>query len=121
MLVPLAAALLLEPARRGWGTHQRLGLPPCTFVVMLGHRCPVCGMTTSWAHLVRGELTDALRANVGGTLCGVITLITALWLLASAARRRWLGWVPNGTVAAIVAGTIGVVTLMDWGVRLMIG
>ena len=119
MLVPLAAALLLEPDRRGLGTHQRLGLPPCTFVVVLGHRCPVCGMTTSWAHLLRGELTDALRANVGGTLCGVITLITAFWLLASVARRRWLGWVPNNTVAAMVAGTIVVVTLMDWAVRLM--
>jgi hypothetical protein len=47
--------------------------------------------------------------------------MTALWLLASGARRRWLGWVPNGTVAAMVAGTIVIVTLIDWGIRLVTG
>jgi hypothetical protein len=96
-----------------------LGLPPCTFRVVFGQRCPVCGMTTSWARLVRGELIEALRANLGGTLLGLLDMLAAPWLLLSAARGRWLGWTPNSTAAAWIATSIMLVTLIDWGVRLM--
>ena len=78
-------------------------------------------MTTAWANLVRGRLIDALRANVGGTLLGVLDLLAVPWLLLSAARGRWLVWVPNSTAAAWTATLIMIVTLIDWGVRLMTG
>jgi hypothetical protein len=78
-------------------------------------------MTTSWACLVRGELIEALRANVGGTLLGLVDMIAVPWLLVSAARGRWLGWAPNSVAAAWIATSIAIVTLIDWGVRLMIG
>ena len=121
LLVPLVVACLLEPDGQGRGTHGQLGLPPCTFVVLFGQPCPVCGMTTSWAHLVRGEVIDALGANVGGTLLGVLDLATAGWLLLSAACGRWLGWVPNGTAAAWLGTSIAIVILINWAVRLMTG
>jgi len=119
--VPLTVASRLEPNRQGQGTHQRLGLPPCSFRVVSGQRCPVCGMTTSWAHLVRGELIEALRANVGGTLLGMVAMVAVPWLLLSAARGRWLGWTPNSAAAAWIATSIMLVTLIDWSVRLMSG
>ena len=53
LLLPLGAAVRLQPAREGLGTHQQLGLPPCTFRVLFDRPCPSCGMSTSWAHLVR--------------------------------------------------------------------
>jgi len=119
--VPLIVASTLEPNPLGQGTHQQLGLQPCTVMVLFGCRCPACGMTTSWANLVRGRLARALQANVGGTLLGGLTLAAVPWLLLSAARGHWLGWVPNSTVAAWVASLLMVVMLIDWGLRLIIG
>src|SRR5262249_58677244 len=43
-------------------THRQLGLPPCTFYLMTGLPCPSCGMTTSFAFLVRGDLVNSVRA-----------------------------------------------------------
>ena len=73
----LAVAVALKPSPLGLGTHQQLGLPPCSFQVLFGWPCPSCGMTTSSAHLVRGQLFGALRANVGGTLLGLIAVVAA--------------------------------------------
>jgi hypothetical protein len=118
LLALLAAAAWMTPDPRGHGTHQQLGLFPCTFEVLFGLPCPTCGMTTAWAHLVRGQLIGAFRANVGGTLLAVAAAVGAPWLLASAVRGRWLGWRPSGNLVAIVAAAIVVITLIDWGLRL---
>ena len=114
----LAVAVALKPSPLGLGTHQQLGLPPCSFQVLFGWPCPSCGMTTSWAHLVRGQLFGALRANVGGTLLGLIAVAATPWLAVSAARGRWWGWTPHVGVAAWLAAGVVFVTLIDWGFRL---
>jgi hypothetical protein len=119
-MVPLAVAYHLDPSPQNRGTHQQLGLPPCTVVVVTGHRCPACGMTTAWAHLVRGHWIGAFRANVGGALLGLLTLLAVPWLLISAAWGRWLVWVPDMNVLAWVLTSIMVVTLIDWGLRLIL-
>lgn len=121
LLALLAVAAFLKPDPRGLGTHQQFGLPPCTFRFFVGRPCPSCGMTTSWAHLVRGQLIGALRASVGGTLLGTLAVVGVPWLVVSAARGRWLGWAPNGTTVGWVASAILLVTLIDWGVRLAAG
>ena len=36
LLAPLGVAAMLRPDGRGFGTHQQLGLPPCTFRVLFG-------------------------------------------------------------------------------------
>ena len=117
----LGASALAEPDPRGLGTHQRFGLPPCSFRVLLGWPCPTCGMTTSWAHLVRGELVGALRANAGGAiLCGLAIAATP-WLLISAGRGTWLGWTPNSMAIAATATAVSLITLIAWVVRLVAG
>lgn len=78
-------------------------------------------MTTAWAHLVRGEWIEAFRANVGGTLLGVLNLVAVPWLLLSAACGRWLGWAPSDSAVAWAILLIALVTLIDWGVRLAAG
>ena len=98
-----------------------MGLPPCTFLVLFGHRCPSCGMTTAWAHLGRGQVVAAFGANVGGALLGLLAMAAEPWLILSAVRGRWLGWVPNADVFAWVLTGIVVVTLIDWGVRMLAG
>jgi Protein of unknown function (DUF2752) len=121
LTVPLAIAAVLRPNPSGYGTHQQLGLPPCTFVVLFGRRCPSCGMTTAWAHLVRGEVADAFRANAGGALLGLLALLAEPWLLIAAVRGRWLGWVPRANVLGWVLAGVVVVTLIDWSIRMLGG
>src|SRR5438552_6959856 len=74
------------------GTHQQLGLPECNFRRLTGYPCPSCGMTTSFALLVRGDVGNSLRANAVGTLLAVTLFATIPWSLVSAARARWV-WV----------------------------
>lgn len=78
-------------------------------------------MTTAWAHLVRGECVEACRANVGGTLLGLLAMVAGPWLLASAIRGRWLGVWPSRRAAAWILTTVFFVTLIDWIVRLLTG
>jgi hypothetical protein len=78
-------------------------------------------MTTAWAHLVRGHWIDALKANAGGALLGILDLLAVPWLLLSAACGRWLGWVPTSSAIAWVAVLVMLVTLIDWGLRLISG
>ena len=93
-----------EPSPPGYGTHQQLGLPPCTFWVLFGRPCPTCGMTTAWAHLMRGEWLDACRANAGGALLGLLAMVAAPWLLGSADSRP-IGWAlaPSERAAAWIS------------------
>jgi hypothetical protein len=71
-------------------THRQLGLPPCTFLEVTGLPCPSCGMTTSFALLVRGDVGNSLRANAVGTLLALFCLALIPWSLASAAYKRSL-------------------------------
>lgn len=71
-------------------THQQLGLPPCQFYFTTGLPCPACGMTTSFALLMHGDLLNSLRANAVGTLLAGFCLLLIPWCLASAACRRTL-------------------------------
>jgi hypothetical protein len=121
LLVLLAVAAMLKPNPLGHGTHQQLGLPPCTFLVLFGRPCPTCGMTTAWTHLVRGQWLSAIVANVGGALLGMLAIVAAPWLLASAIRGAWVGVSPNRTAAAWISTAIVLVMLIDWAVRLLNG
>jgi hypothetical protein len=71
-------------------THRQLGLPPCTFYVTTGLPCPSCGMTTSFALLVRGDVANSLRANAVGTLLAGFCLLLIPWSVACGVRGRAL-------------------------------
>ena len=75
-------------------------------------------MTTSWAWLVRGELKQALAANAGGALLGMLAAAGIPWLLVSAAVGRWLPWQPGVRTAILCGGTVLAVTMAQWGWRL---
>ena len=70
----LITARVLQPSPNGIGTHQQLGLPPCTSIVLWDVPCPACGMTTSWSYMVRGQVFEAFHANAGGALLSIIAL-----------------------------------------------
>ena len=118
LLTLFAIAWTLEPNPRGWGTHQQLGFPPCSLEVLLDIRCPACGMTTAWAHLIRGQLVDSFHANCGGALLAIVSMVVAPWMLISGLVGRWIVRPPNEWVVVAVAVAILLVTLVDWAVRL---
>jgi hypothetical protein len=123
--VGLAALLLLSsrlrPDPRGLGTHEQLGLPPCTFVVVAGIRCPACGMTTSWAHATRGQFASALRAHVAGTLLAVAAMAGSAWALSVAASGKWLGGKPSEVLILTVGVVAAAAVSGEWIVRLVAG
>lgn len=72
-------AAWLSPDGSGMGTHCQLGLPPCAMVLIAGIPCPTCGMTTAFAHTIRGQLLAAAQAQPFGFLMAV-----AAWGVAAA-------------------------------------
>jgi hypothetical protein len=70
------------------GSHQQLGLPPCTFKEVTGVPCPSCGMTTSFALLVRGDVGNSLRANWVGTLLAAFCMLAIPWAVVSVLLGR---------------------------------
>jgi hypothetical protein len=117
LLAMLATAAWLDPDPRGIGTHQQLGLPPCTFQRMFGKPCPSCGMTTSWAHFVRGQFLQSFDANLGGTLLALLALIVGPWLLISAWRGRHATRVPEDQYIALAGLVVAAVTTLQWVMR----
>jgi len=117
----LITASRLTPSPQGLGTHQRLGLPMCSLRVWFGIRCPSCGMTTSWAHLTRGNLPAAVRCNSGGVLLGLASIVSGPWLLLSGLRGRWLYGPPHEWITLGIGIGIIAVTLIDWTLRLTFG
>jgi len=119
LLAVLLLASQLRPDPRGWGTHEQLGLPPCTFLILSGKRCPACGMTTAWAHFTHGRLADALRTHAAGTLLAVVALVVALGALIVAARGKRLSWQPGQRAIAGLAVALAGVVLFEWAFRLL--
>ncbi|MGF1578333.1 MAG: DUF2752 domain-containing protein [Gemmataceae bacterium] len=79
------------------GTHTQMGLEPCTFKVTTGKvvngglPCPSCGMTTSFALLMEGDLVNSCRANFVGTMLALVSLAYIPWAIYSAHRGRPFG------------------------------
>lgn len=114
----LAIAAMLSPSPRGLGTHQQLGLPPCSLRVLAGLRCPSCGMTTSWSHMMHGQVIESFRANSGGALLALVAAVAGPWAVASGVRGKLIGPMPNEWLVAGLSLGIMAITLVDWGVRL---
>ncbi|MEX2168731.1 MAG: DUF2752 domain-containing protein [Pirellulales bacterium] len=113
----LTTARWLVPNPAGIGTHEQLGLEPCLMLRLWHIQCPSCGMTTAWSHAVRGQLTNAARANLGGAVICALAVVVAPWTVASGFRGRWCGWRPTEVVLLGVAGMVVAVTLLDYLVR----
>jgi len=108
----------LTPAPVGWGTHQQFGFPPCSFQVMFGIPCPSCGGTTSFAHFVRGEWIDSLRCNAAGFTGAFLSMLFVPWSLLSSYQGRSVGLArPARTLLGLLI-FIGLVALIQWGIRL---
>ena len=116
----LIIALWLDPSGSGIGTHERLGLQPCGWAARGGLPCPSCGMTTSFAWLVRGHLAASFYVQPMGAILGLITAMTfwaSLYIAITAKpAHRLLQMVPAGywLVPLMLFG------LLAWGWKILL-
>lgn len=112
----LGVAAWLEPSPVGQGTHQQLGLPPCTFYALTDVPCPMCGATTTFALMADGRLVDGVvnhpTAALLFTLClGVAGVAgaeavwpTGRWQRVGAAVEPWSTVFASGFLVVMMAG-----------------
>jgi hypothetical protein len=72
----LITAVFVRPNPTGMSTHTALGLARCYFLDTSGIPCPSCGMTTSFAHFVRGNIAASLWVQPMGTSLGLGAALT---------------------------------------------
>jgi len=75
----LIVAASLSPDPKGESTHAQLGLASCQFLARTNLPCPTCGMTTSFAWFVRGNLIASLWVQPMGLALATMTSLT-FWL-----------------------------------------
>jgi hypothetical protein len=83
-----AVALMLEPDPRGLGTHERLGLAPCSTQYLLDVPCPFCGMTTAFSHMVRGQVVRGFLVQPAGAALFALFAAAGILLLVMAVRGK---------------------------------
>ena len=78
-LAALVVAARLKPDAGGMGTHTQLGLAPCQWLARTGIPCPSCGMTTSFAWFVRGNLAASVYVQPMGSVLAALAA-TCVWV-----------------------------------------
>jgi hypothetical protein len=109
----------LTPNPTGVGTHQQLGLPPCSFLKITGILCPQCGLTTSFALLARGQLNAAFSANPAGPALAIILLTASPWLLISLVHKRWVASADPASLLLKITLAWFLLTLLQWIPRIL--
>ena len=108
----LGIAMWLHPEPAGLGTHRQLGLGQCTLLGLTGWPCPMCGMTTSFAHMAELQPLGALSAQPFGVVLFLLTTLTGVVALAELARPngRWvraLAWIEERELSIAIALLVG--------------
>ncbi|GAB4142982.1 MAG: DUF2752 domain-containing protein [Planctomycetaceae bacterium] len=118
LMAGFTLAIQLEPDSRGYGTHQSLGLPPCTIRMVYDIPCPSCGMTTSFSYFVRGEFRDSLRANFAGFYLAMICAFQVPWSWASLYSGRLLGVNRLDFFLIFILSSVLLLSMAQWAVQI---
>jgi len=112
-------AFSLTPIGGGYGTHEQLGLPPCSFLTRTGWPCPTCGLTTSMALMAHGRVAAALRAHpFGVVLAALLVAVTAAGIAELATGRDVLALARPGLWWLVA---VGVLLVLSWVWKLTAG
>ena len=104
---------------RSMATHTQLGLPPCNMVTLIGKPCPACGMTTSFALLMKGDVWNSMKANWVGTMLASFGLILIPWACISAVRGKYLFIRSAESASTVVVIVLLVLMFVRWGIVLL--
>lgn len=120
-ILVLVLAALVTPAPGGLGTHERLGMRPCSFHTLTGRPCPGCGVTTAFSRMAHGRVVDALIAQPFGVVLFLLTVTAALGLAAMAVSgRSCLPLAYHPRVPALIHALV-VLWLAGWGFKIVYG
>ncbi len=88
---------------------------------LVGYPCPTCGMTTAFAHTVRGEFRAAFAAQPGGLVLALATVLAAsVSASVLATGRVWLVNWYRITPMRVTLATVFVV-IGGWAYKLAMG
>jgi hypothetical protein len=87
-LILIGIAAWLKPNPMGIGTHEQLGLPSCSFLLDYGKPCPFCGMTTSFSHMVRGQILDSVKTQPFGAMFALMVLLVPAYSAFVLVKRK---------------------------------
>lgn len=115
----LSLSFYLRPEAAGVGTHTQLGLPPCGVYELFGKPCPSCGMTTAFALLARGLISEAVKVQPAGA--AVFAAAVWLWLYIPIAflKRRPFDHIFELKPLLVTAVALIVLILAVWIWRLV--
>jgi len=118
----LGLAAWLKPDPRGYGTHEQFGSGPCGMIIVTGYPCPTCGMTTAFAHTVRGQWYRAFMAQPAGFVAALGTIAAAVVAMWTLATGRW----PARITATLITPYrlfFGLLVLLlgGWAFKLVVG
>jgi hypothetical protein len=106
-LAVLGLSRAVTPDPSGMGTHTQLGLAPCGFLYLTRLPCPTCGLTTSFAHMARLSLTDAIAAHWLGPALFALTALAvplSMWgCVTASSPADAINRLRVGRLAAIIA------------------
>ncbi len=119
--VLITLAVWLTPDESGLGSHRQLGFPPCSMITLVGYPCPTCGMTTAFAHSLRGELLSAFHAQPAGLALALATVLAAsIALSVLVTGKVWaVNWYRVSPTRVALAAVL--LVLGAWGYKLAVG
>jgi hypothetical protein len=107
----------VAPDARGHGTHEQLGMQPCSWPEQMQAPCPTCGVTTAATHLVHLSPVRAVGTQPFGAALAAAGIALAAWaafcLLAQRSFMALLVRLPYGTIAL---GSLALL-LAAWGYK----
>ncbi len=104
----------LRPDPRGFGTHEQLFLPPCFFKLFTHIPCPACGLTTSFAYLMKGNLTQSFKVNAVGPLIFLSMIALSIHSLISLIKKRNFWNFIHGKKTSFVSIVLVIGLIVNW-------
>lgn len=116
---PLLVGAILTPSPEGHGTHTKLGMPSCGWVMAFDKPCPTCGMTTAVTHAAHGDLFGSFLVQPAGMVFAVVAAMT-FWcglhgLVAGAETVRLSSKIFKGRLLWAIGGIL----LAAWAYKMV--
>jgi hypothetical protein len=122
----LGIATQLTPSPTGYGTHLQLGLGSCSFLRLFGIPCPMCGMTTTFAHLAHFHLWAGTANQPFGLVLFLLTVAGVVVGPSSSSPHgvRWrsiVRWIERRENAVAAFLLVGLIAGWSYKIALMAG
>jgi len=114
----LLTASRLEPSPFGFGTHQQLGLPACSWPSMFDIPCPSCGMTTAFAYAARGDLLTSFMTQPFGAMLALGTALAVVVGFFGAATGTRVAGLFSPIISRYGALIAVAALLLGWGYKI---